>query len=150
MNELKENFIKGWLEEEPRIVAASLLGILTFVILSVLLYKSEKRKKALKQQAIENKTAIQARIISSHRTHDSETETSYYGTYRYTLNGKDKEYSIHSNYPVPNIIYLYPKNSSATKFFSDYDRTVNAAIAFNVLASIAVHVFVLLIIKPAF
>lgn len=143
MSELKEA-LKGWRDEDPRFVAASLLGIATFIILSILLYKSQKRKKKLKQQAIDNNTVIEAKLISRHRRHDSD---SYSGTYRYTVNGKTKEYSIDSEFNVPDTIKLYPKNSSITKFFSDYDRTSNAGIAFNALAAIAVHVIVLLVTR---
>lgn len=149
MNELKENFTKGWLNDDPGDIAATLLGIFTFVFLCIMLRKSEKRKKILKQQAIENNTAIEARIVSRHRNYDSESDASDFGVYRYTLNGKIKEYTINS-IQLPDTIKLYPKNSAGTKVFSDYDRTVHAGIAFNVLAAIAVHVLTLWITRCIF
>lgn len=141
----KKTFKEGWLDEDPRIVAASLLGIFTFVILNILLYKSEKRKKKLKQQSIENNTAIEGKVLKHGRFRDSERTWTYYGTYEYTVNGKIKKYRIHSQCHVPNTIKLYPKNSSMTKFFSDYDKLANAAIAFNAIAAIAVCIFTLLL-----
>ncbi len=150
MSELTDN-LKGWLDEDPRVVAATLLGIFTFVILSIMLHKEEKRKKALKQQAIENNTVVSAYMVSHYRSHDSESNTTYYhGTYRYTLNGKSKKYSIYSEYGLPDVISLYPKNIKGTKFFSEYDRNVHAGIAFNVLAAIAVCVFTLIITRLIF
>ena len=143
-----ETFKEGWLDEDPRIVAASLLGIFTFIILNILLYKSEKRKKNLKQQSIENNTAIEGRVVDHGKLNDSDDSKRtyyYYGTYEYTVNGKIKKYRIHSESRVPNTIKLYPKNSSMTKFFSDYDKLANAAIAFNALAAIAVCIFTLLL-----
>ncbi|MCI7803784.1 MAG: hypothetical protein MR503_01735 [Oscillospiraceae bacterium] len=146
MTELKENFKKGWLDEDPRLLTAVLLGIGVFIVLNVLLYKSGKRRKQLKQQAIENKTAIEAVLVYRHRKHSghgTESVTNYYGRYRYTVNGSEKEYSIDTECSLPDRIMLYPKNSSETRFFSDYDRTSNAGVALNALAAIAVCVLTL-------
>lgn len=144
MSDLAEAFKKGWLEEDPGVVAAALLGIFTFVLLNILFSKYKKRRKLLKQQAIQNNTAIEARIISRYLDNDRKY---YHGRYRYVVNGEAKEYSIFSEYEVPDTIMLYPKNSSMVRFFSDYDRINGAAIAFNVLAAIAVCVLTLIAAK---
>lgn len=146
MTDLKKAFKEGWLEEDPRIVAAALLGIFTFIFLNVLLYKSEKRKKRIIQQARENDTAIEGRLIkhgSSYRDLDRGRERYYYGTYEYTVNGAVKKYRIHSKNHLPNTIKLYPKNDSMTKFFSDYDNVTGAAVSLNGVAAIAVCILTL-------
>lgn len=145
MSELIDNFKKGWLDADPRLTAATLLGIFTFVILTVLLHKSEKRRKELKKNAVERSTAITAERISRHNNHGSGTGLQYSGTYRYTVNGAEHEYRISSDRPVPQTITLYPKGDGSDRFFSDYDRTINAGMSFNVLAGIAVCVGTLLL-----
>lgn len=143
MSDLKESFEKGWLNEDPRMVAATLSGMFTFVILSILLFKSEKNKKSIKRNSVENGTAVEAKIVSRSSNFNSESERIYYGEYKYRINGKTKRYRIESVNPIPDTILLYPKNKKGTRFFSDYDDIVSAAIAFNVIASIAICVFIL-------
>ena len=118
---------------------AGYLGLAVFVVLNVLLYRSEKRKKILKQQSEENNTFITAHLISSYKQYDSDThESEYHGDYEYTVNGKTKIYRTYSVHPLPDTIKMYPQNREGTKFFSDYGHDkVGAAIAFNGLAAIA-------------
>ncbi|MDE6763943.1 MAG: hypothetical protein K2J73_09720 [Oscillospiraceae bacterium] len=118
---------------------AGYLGIAVFVILNVLLYKSEKRKKKLKHQSEENNTFITARLISSYKQYDRDSnESEYHGDYEYTVNGKTKIYRTYSINPLPDTIKMYPQNREGTKFFSDYGHDkVGAAIALNGLAAIA-------------
>lgn len=147
MSDLKEAFEKGWLNEDPRLTVAVLSGQFTFVILSILLYKSVKNRKRIKQDSVENGTAVEAKIVSRSTNFNSESEQIYYGTYKYQINGKTKEYRINAKIPIPDVILLYPKNKKGTRFFSDYDDIVGAAIAFNAIASIALCVFILLITR---
>ena len=118
---------------------AGYLGIAVFVILNVLLYRSEKQKKKLKQQSEENNTFITARLISSYKQYDRDSnESEYHGEYEYTVNGKIKKYRTYSINPLPVTIKMYPQNREGTKFFSDYGHDkVGAAIALNGLAAIA-------------
>ncbi|MGN0613225.1 MAG: hypothetical protein ACI4JB_04925 [Porcipelethomonas sp.] len=142
--ELKNNFVNGWLKEDPRIVIASLLGILTVISLFIALRYHCKKIKKLKQTAIKNGTVITAVLKSKYHYHGRDRKQSYSGRYKYTVDGIEREYSIRIENPVPDTIELYPKNSRMTKFFSDYDRTSNADAAFNILAGIAVCVITLL------
>lgn len=146
MADLKKAFKEGWLDEDPRIIAAVLLGFLTFIFLNALLYKSEKRKKQIIQQAFENNTAIEGRLVKHRRYRDfKRKDHEYYGTYEYSVNGTVKKYRIHSINHLPNTIKLYFKNHSMTKVFSEYDNIKGAAIAFNALAAIAVCIATLLV-----
>ncbi|MCM1226072.1 MAG: hypothetical protein NC320_01445 [Clostridium sp.] len=146
MSDLKEAFKKGWLEEDPRIVAAGLLGIFTFIFLNVLLYRSEKRKKRIIKQSLENNTAIEGKLVKHRRHRDSKSnDYEYYGTYEYSVNGTVKKYRIRSVNHVPDTIKLYFKNHSMTRVFSEYDTITGAAIAFNALAAIAVCIAALLV-----
>lgn len=114
------------------------IGIAVFVILNVLLYRSEKRKKKFKQQAEENNTFITARRVRGYRIHDSDGGgDEFHGDYEYTVNGKTKTCRIFSEYSLPDTMKMYPKNSEGTKFFPEYDGTAGWAIAFNGLAAIA-------------
>ena len=139
-----ENFKNGWLKEDPRVTAGVLLGIAVFITLNILLSRSKKNLKMLKQQAVDNNAVINAKICYRHRKRNTD-DLKYYGRYKYTVNGKEKEYSVYSNYPLPDTIELYPRNKSRTKFFSAYDERSNAAIAANCLAGIAVCFLVLFI-----
>lgn len=120
------------------------IGIAVFVVLNVLLYRYERRKKILKRQSEENNTFIIAHLIHSHDycDHDSEShEREYYGKYKYTVNGKTKTYSTRSRYPLPDTIKMYPKNREGTKFFSDYARyRVYGVVTLNGIAAIAAGV----------
>ncbi|MBQ3567014.1 MAG: hypothetical protein IJA12_07535 [Oscillospiraceae bacterium] len=143
MDNLIKTFKEGWLDEDPRIVCAVLLAIGVFVTLSILLGRRTKKKNKLKDNAIKNGTVIQGRLTYHYTDRDNKDNTRYYGRYAYTVNGEKKEYSVNSNIPLPDTIELYPKNSMATKFFSDYDRTTNAAIPLNAIISVAVLIFTL-------
>lgn len=146
MSDLKESFKKGWLEEDPRIISACLLGILTFIVLNILLHRSEKRKKQIMKRAIESNTAIEGKLVKHGRYRDHEKkEYDYYGIYEYSVNGTIKKYEIRSEFHLPDTIKLYPKNRSMTRFFSAYDETTRAAIGFNGLASIAVCIVTLML-----
>lgn len=147
MSDIKEAFEKGWLDEDTGSTVAVLAGVFTFIILSVLLYKSVKNRKRIKQESVENGTAIEAKIVSRSTSFNSKSEQIYYGEYKYQLNGKTKKYRIDSKIPVPDVILLYPKNKKGTRFFSDYDDIVGAAIAFNAIVSIALCVLILVITR---
>lgn len=147
MSDLKEAFEKGWSAENIGSTVAGLAGLLTFVILNVLLYRSVKNRKRIKQKSAGNGTAIEAKIVSRSTSFNSKSEQIYYGEYTYQLNGKTKKYRIDAKIPVPDVILLYPKNKNGTRFFSDYDDIVGAAIAFNAIVSIALCVLVLVITR---
>ncbi len=143
MNNLIKTFKEGWLDEDPRLVCAVLLAIGVFVTLSILLGRHTRKKNKLKSNAIKNGAVIQGRLCYHYTDRDNKDNTRYYGRYAYAVNGERKEYPVNSSMPLPDTIDLYPKNNSATKFFSDYDRTTNAAIPFNVIVSVAVLIFTL-------
>lgn len=143
MNEIIENFKKGWLDEDPRLVCATLLAIAVFVTLSILLGRHSKKLKKLKTSAIENNSVVKATLTYQHYSYNDNDDLPYSGRYTYTVNGKKKKYHINSDLPIPDTLDLYPKNKSKTKFFSDYDRTTNAAIPFNAIVSVAVLIFTL-------
>lgn len=145
MNELIEKFKEGWLDEDPRVVFAVLSGIAVFIILNILLSKSKKKLKMLKQQAIDNKTVIIANIKSRYHNRDSKSRYEYSGRYRYYVNGKEKEYAAMSTYPLPDTLELYPKNSKGTKVFSDFDEEEGFGVSADGVAGIAVCIFILFI-----
>lgn len=119
---------------------AAYLGIFIFVVLNILLYRSEKHKKTLKKQAEENGTYVTAHLSEGFRHRERGDGESYcYGEYKYTANGKEKTYRVHFRNMTfaPDTIRLYPKNREETRFFSDHDNTTAAAIGFNGLAAIA-------------
>lgn len=145
MTGLMETFEQSWLYENAALLSG-LSGLFTFVILSILLFKSVKNRKRIKQESVENGTAIKAKIVKRSSNYNSKSERIYYGEYKYQINGITREYRTDSKNPLPDVILLYPKNKKGTRFFSDYDDIVGAAIAFNVIASIAVGVFIFWII----
>jgi len=142
MDSLIDSFKKGWLDEDPRLVTAVLLAIAVFIILSILLGMHNKKLAKLKDKAVKNEYTVEAVIKKRYHSHQND-KLPYSGWYAYSVDGETKEYSIKSHSPLPDSILLYPKNKSMTKFFSDYDRTSNAAIPFNAIVSIAVCILTL-------
>ena len=143
MEKLIETFKEGWLEEDPRLVFAVLSAIAVFIILNILHSKYQKNLHKLKQQAIDDKTVIIAKINSRFRDLDSKSRFHYRGRYRYFVNGKEEEYVASDSVPLPDTLELYPKNSTGTKVFSDYDFYEGYAFAINAIASFAVLMFIL-------
>ena len=143
MNEIIESFKKGWLDEDPRLVAAILLAIAVFIILNILLYRHSKKMNKRKNDAVAKGNVVTAKLRNCYHDRNSKRNTSYSSWYTYTVNGQTGEYHINTNCKSPDTIELYPKNQEMTKFFSDYDRTTNAAIPFNAVAAIAVCFFTL-------
>lgn len=142
MDSMIDNFKKGWLDEDPRLVTAVLLAIAVFIILSILLGKHNKKLTKLKDEAVKNGYTVKAVIKKRYLSHQND-KLPYSGWYVYSVNGETKEYSVKSHSPLPDSILLYPKNKSMTKFFSDYDRTSNAAIPLNAVVAVAVCIFTL-------
>ncbi len=145
MENLIETFKEGWLEEDPRLVIAVLAGIAVFVILNILLGRSKKNLQKLKQQAIDDKTVIVAKIKSRHHDRHTKSRLEYSGRYRYIIDGKEKEYVAKSSNPLPDTLELYPKNSEGTKIFSEYDEREGFGVSANAVAGIAVCILILLI-----
>ncbi len=143
MDNLIETFKEGWLDEDPRLVCAVLLAIAVFITLSILLGRRTKKMQKLKNNAIKNGTVIKGKLTYHHFNRYDKNNTPHYGRYTYTVNGKTKEYPVRSNMPLTDNIDLYPKNKSMTRFFSDFDRTTNAAIPFNAIVSVAVCILTL-------
>ncbi|MBE6846469.1 MAG: hypothetical protein E7508_12410 [Ruminococcus sp.] len=143
MNELIESFKKGWLDEDPRLVTAILLGIAVFIVLNVLCCRHSKKRNKRKTDAAAKGNVVTAKLRSCYHDRDSKRNTSYSAWYTYTVKGQTKEYHINTDCKSPDTIELYPKNEEMSKFFSDYDRTTNAAIPFNALVAAAVCFFTL-------
>lgn len=112
MEKIIETFKEGWLEEDPRLVFAVLSAIAVFIILNILHSKYQKNLHKLKQQAIDDKTVIIAKIKSRFRDLDSKSRFHYRGRYRYFANGKEEEYVASDSVPLPDTLELYPKNGS--------------------------------------
>ncbi|MBQ8878625.1 MAG: hypothetical protein IJ029_07835, partial [Lachnospiraceae bacterium] len=119
--------------------------IAVFVILNILHGKSKKNLQKLKQQAIENQTVIVAKIKSRHHDRHTKSELEYSGRYTYTVNGKEKEYAVHSANPLADTLELYPKNSAGTKYFSAYDERQGFGFSANFIAGVAVCILILFI-----
>ncbi|MBQ8571953.1 MAG: hypothetical protein IJ451_00635 [Ruminococcus sp.] len=143
MQELIDAFKEGWLEEDPRVVIAVLTSIAVFIALNILHSKYQKNLQKLKQQAINDKTIITAQIKSRYHSHQTKSRFEYKGRYRYIVNGKEKEYAASDSAPLPDTLELYPKNSTGSRVFSDYDFYEGNAFAVNAIASIAVLVAIL-------
>ena len=147
MDNLIETFKEGWLDEDPRLVFAVLVGIAVFIILNILLGKSKKKLQKLKQQAIDDKAVIVAVIKERYHSHRTNSRYEYRGRYRYFVNGKEKEYTAMSSAPLPDTLELYPKNKAGTKVFSDYDEAQYEGFgcSANAIAGIAVCIFILFV-----
>ena len=143
MDSLTEKFKEGWLDEDPRLICAVLIAIALFITLSILLGRRTKKRQKLKDNAINNGTVIKGTLTYHYYDRDKKDTTPHYGQYTYTVNGEQKKYPVHSDMPLPDTIDLYPKNKSMTRFFSDYDRTTNAAIPLNAIISVAVCILIL-------
>lgn len=118
-------------------------AIAVFIILNILHSKYQKNLHKLKQQAIDDKTVIIARIKSRRHNRNSKSRFEYRGRYRYTINGEEKEYVASDTVPLPDTLELYPRGSTGTKVFSDYDFYEGSAFAINAIASFALLMFIL-------
>ncbi len=95
--------------------------ILAFKIYSKIEYHLSVQKKAdqarTKGHVIENAKLIKVRKKGTYQERKEKHKTTYSATYRYTLDGKEKEYHAYfgNNYP-PETIHLYYKNSPRKLF----------------------------------
>lgn len=95
--------------------------ILAFKIYSKIEYHLSIQKKAdlarAKGHVIENAKRIKVRKKGTYQERKEKNKTTYSATYRYTLDGKEKEYHTYfaNNYP-PETIDLYYKNSPRKLF----------------------------------
>ena len=95
--------------------------ILAFKIYSKIEYHLSVQKKAdqarEKGHVIENAKLIKARKKGTYQERKEKNKTTYSASYRYTLDGKEKEYHAYfaNNYP-PETIDLYYKNSPRKLF----------------------------------
>jgi len=95
--------------------------VLAFKIYSKIEYHLSVQKKAdlarAKGHVIENAELINVRKKGTYQERKEKHKTNYSATYRYTLDGKEKEYHAYfaNNYP-PKTINLYYKNSPRKLF----------------------------------
>ncbi len=95
--------------------------VLAFKIYSKIEYHLSVQKKAdlarAKGHVIENAKRIKVRKKGTYQERKEKNKTTYSATYRYTLDGKEKEYRAYfsNNYP-PETIDLYYKNSPRKLF----------------------------------
>lgn len=145
MDVLIEKFKEGWLNEDPRLVFAVLTGIAVFILLNILHSKSKKKLQKLKGQAIKEKSVINASIKKRYHSRRTNSQYDHRGWYRYVINGEEKEYTACDSAPLPDALQLYPKNSTGTKVFSDYDFREGFGFSANAIAGIGVCIFILFI-----
>ena len=121
------NIKNGWKDTDPRVILAYIAGILTTVLWCIRTRRKIADRKKQKELAIQAGRVIKAKCVSYYsgqETDDSTGKQEYVnrGTYEYTVDGKTKRYSAHSNGGLPYVfLYLY-YTDSPNKVFSDYDR----------------------------